>query len=210
MKAKKMLAFVLSFVMLFSVIGTAAPYTLETHAEEVQTYEELYYLGYNEDQVLPGEERYLGTGIAYYLQDEEHPEGEEFEFPVLQLEVNQEYTWGENGERIPADREIFYLDGNEDDGWNLHADDYGSVDLTLYYKGLDGKLASWEFTVYSVNEIYYLNWELPRANDQMLTNSEETVRSNVIRNYRNDETGENIYGEQIEDYTLEFRLPVHR
>ena len=67
MKAKKMLAFVLSFVMLFSVIGTAAPYTLETHAEEVQTYEELYYLGYNEDQVLPGEERYLGTGNDYTL-----------------------------------------------------------------------------------------------------------------------------------------------
>jgi hypothetical protein len=104
--AKQVLASFLAFSMILpgSSLGT-----LQTHAEEVQTYEELYYLGYNEDQVLPGEQRYLGTGIGYYLQDEEHPEGEEFEFPVLQLEMNKEYTWGEDGERIPTDREIFYL-----------------------------------------------------------------------------------------------------
>ena len=164
-------------------------------------YQITYLANQGDDEMLPNEDKYIPNSLEVFVWDKEHPYEVFAECQITDMEMLGQYTWDENGEEVLAEREFFWLDGNAEVGWNLHSDDHGFALLRAHYMDVDGNEAIYDFRVYSIGEIYYLEFQFDKDTNNILTNSETTINTRLIRNYQDDE-GENHYGEEIEDYFL--------
>lgn len=165
-----------------------------------------YLTGQNDREMLPQEDKWIPntTGVCLW-NDDEKEEGIYRELQVTSAEIVQQYTWGEDG-REETDQEIFTLEESSDEGWNLHSNDYGSVDIKVVFKNqedADIKIhKEYTFDINAISQIYDMNWVFVRDKNMMLTNSESEVGLSIAKHYHDDESNENRYGIEITDYTL--------
>ena len=200
MKGKRLLAVILAVVLAFPAAWGSTSMTLETQAEEG------YYVNYMDAQgdreMLPNEDKYLSRWIHTSMWNAEYSEGADFEFLITDMEILNQYQWDENGDPYLAEEDLFWLDGNSENGWNLHSDDHGYAELRAYYINEKDQEVIYDFEVYSVGEIYYLELFLENDTNNILKNSEENVGTRLTKKYQ-DENGNNQYNIEIEDYILE-------
>ena len=173
---------------------------------EIGSFEEEYFVEYlsgpTEAEMLPNEDKYLGSWLGISIWNPEYPHGDYIECPINDMELLGQYYWGENGTTIPTENEFFYLSGDAESGWNLHSEDHGVASLRAYYTDYEGKAETYDFDIYSVGEIY--NFEVFFENDinHVLLNDETTIETKLTKRYQ-DEHGNNQYGVEVEDYFVE-------
>ena len=157
--------------------------------------------GPGENQMLPGEGIFISNRMNVYVENSDYPHGRDMEIQITSLEKIRYGEWNEAGEEITSDQEKISITGNED-GWDLHGEDFGFVELKATYISLPaGEEEEYIFSVYAIGDIYELGWEYMNGTDCMLPNEEMEIYLNV--SYRYNWDGENHY-EEAEDYRLEF------
>lgn len=167
-----------------------------------EEYEVFYLTGQAEDHMLPNEDKYLHNEVELWIWNQEYPYEEYCARPITDMQILSQYYWGENGERIPTEEEVFYLVGNTEDAWNLHSNDHGSADMRACYVDIDGEEAYYDFTIYSVGDIYYLEVFFENDINNILVNDESVIDTRVMKKYQ-DHEGMNHYDVEVEDYFLE-------
>ena len=158
--------------------------------------------GPGENQMLPGESIFISNRMGAYVENSEHPHGEEVEVEITGLKVVRYGDWNEEGEEITSEQEKIRIEEQED-GWSLYGDDFGFAELVVTYTSLfTGEEETYLFTVYAVGDIYELGWEYQNGTDCMLVEDEKEIYLNVSYKYNRD--GENHY-EGVDDCILEIR-----
>ncbi|MBU5480817.1 hypothetical protein [Blautia sp. MSJ-19] len=158
--------------------------------------------GHVENYQLPGDEvllldrdYWVDAHYNCYVEDSEHLNGEDLLLDVTDIQVENEE--GEEDETPVC--EISYEDEN---GWNIHVNRFGTAVVTLTYKDIYGNEQQYSFHLYVNGDKYTLEPQWTASGSNMLKNSERKI-SFVLRHewkYNDEEQGE----EEISDWTLEF------
>ena len=173
---------------------------------EIGSFEEEYFIEYlsgpTEAEMLPNEDKYLDNWLGISVWNPEYPYGEYIECPITDMEILEQYHWGEDGEIIPAEDEFFYLYGDAESAWNLHSEDHGLASMRAYYTNYTGEEDIYDFEIYSVGEIYDVELFFENDTNCVLTNDETTIETRLVKRFQ-DEYGNNQYNIEVEDYFLE-------
>ena len=165
----------------------------------------------DERNILPVQSLWIDPNMSCYVENAEHPYGDELETRITDVQILGQYTWNEDGEEVETDERIAELYGNSEDGWELRGDKLGFVKLKLTYdsaKEGEGSLTlgenpEEEFRVNVLGEVYHLDFDYPDAIDCMLTDSTIEVGSNLWAEYVEGENGAWTYSsKEISDYRL--------
>lgn len=129
--------------------------------------------GPKENEMLPGQEIWMGNTVHWWIKEEE--EDREEDLPITNVEVLAEYTWDENGGDVAAEAgSIVELSGDAQDGWGLRGRDYGYARLRLTYITPDGTEESYgnlgdeEYSIFVYDDIYHLEYEYPNGTGNIL------------------------------------------
>ena len=164
-----------------------------------------------ERNILPVQSFWIDPHMSCYVENAEHPYGDELETAITDLQILGQYTWNEDGEEVETDERIAELYGNSGNGWELRGDKLGFVKLKLTYDSVKegegsltlGENPEEEFRVNVLGEVYHLDFDYPDAIDCMLTDSTIEVGSNLWAEYVEDENGAWTYSsKEISDYRL--------
>ena len=164
-----------------------------------------------ERNILPVQSFWIDPHMSCYVENAEHPYGDELETAITDVQILGQYTWNEDGEEVETDERIAELYGNSGNGWELRGDKLGFVKLKLTYDSVKegegsltlGENPEEEFRVNVLGEVYHLDFDYPDAIDCMLTDSTIEVGSNLWAEYVEDENGAWTYSsKEISDYRL--------
>ena len=164
-----------------------------------------------ERNILPVQSFWIDPHMSCYVENAEHPYGDELETAITDVQILGQYTWNEDGEEVETDERIAELYGNSGNGWELRGDKLGFVKLKLTYDSVKegegsltlGETPEEEFRVNVLGEVYHLDFDYPDAIDCMLTDSTIEVGSNLWAEYVEDENGAWTYSsKEISDYRL--------
>ena len=164
-----------------------------------------------ERNILPVQSFWIDPHMSCYVENAEHPYGDELETAITDVQILGQYTWNEDGEEVETDERIAELYGNSGNGWELRGDKLGFVKLKLTYDSVKegegsltlGETSEEEFRVNVLGEVYHLDFDYPDAIDCMLTDSTIEVGSNLWAEYVEDENGAWTYSsKEISDYRL--------
>ena len=165
----------------------------------------------DERNILPVQSFWIDPHMSCYVENAEHPYGDELETRITDVQILGQYTWNEEGEEVETDERIAELYGNSGDGWELRGDKLGFVKLKLTYDSAKegegslilGENPEDEFRVNVLGEVYHLDFDYPDAIDCMLTDSTIEVGSNLWAEYVEGENGAWTYSsKEISDYRL--------
>ena len=164
-----------------------------------------------ERNILPVQSFWVDPHMSCYVENAEHPYGDELETAITDVQILGQYTWNEDGEEVETDERIAELYGNSGNGWELRGDKLGFVKLKLTYDSVKegegsltlGENPEEEFRVNVLDEVYHLDFDYPDAIDCMLTDSTIEVGSNLWAEYVEGENGAWTYSsKEISDYRL--------
>lgn len=165
----------------------------------------------DERNILPVQSLWIDSHMSCYVENAQHPYGDELDTKITNVQILGQYTWNEDGEEIETDELIAELTGNSEEGWELRGDKLGFVKLKLTYESVKegegsltfGENPEEEFRVNVLGEVYHLDFDYPDAVDCMLTGSTIEVRSNLWAEYVEGENGAWTYSsKEISDYRL--------
>ena len=166
----------------------------EANALNPEEYTEDYYLPENEI-LLVDWDYWVSRWCDGYVQDDENPDGRDFEFTITDLQVSN--ADGEKDESPVC--EINYQDEN---GWNIQTRRTGTAVVRLTYDDLRGEQQQYEFNLLVNGDKYILEPQWSEAGNCMLRNSSMKLPF-VLRHewkYSDEEVGE----EEIKNWTLSF------
>ena len=162
-----------------------------------------------EDTLLPCWNRDIGNQIDCYIENKDHPWGENTSVPIENVEIlGQGYDWNEDENRpedydISGNREeIIILDGNAEEGWSLRSNGngFGFAHVRITYTDVQNQQTVYEFPVFVGGERYEFWYDYSDGTDFMLPNSEMEITTGLIYDYV-DDYGEN-QSEEPDDYKL--------
>lgn len=103
----------------------------------VQLRDEVYeYDGCWDEILLPNQDLGIHNRIGVYYENAAEPWGAYEEQAVTNVEITEQKAWSEEG-GIDAE-DIISVEGNAQDGWNVHANNYGYAVLTVAYEPIPG------------------------------------------------------------------------
>lgn len=207
-KRVKLWVGLLCFCLLMGSVRVSAWADAAQGTRENETQNEYYFLsGQNENRMLIWERKDIPRTIDAWIYDEENSDGtEKKDLKVTDVSISQQYEWGEE-DREPLkendERTLIRLEGSAEEGWYLEADEMGSIDLKVTFQEDNSETSYTDtFRIDCVDEIYWVEWELPNDKNTMLTNASCEVKTRVTRNYYDYANNENIYGATVENYKL--------
>lgn len=165
-----------------------------------------------ENTLLPNWRRDIGNEMNCYIENAEHPWGEDISAAIENVEIlgqGHEWNWDEYRPEdyniSDSGEAIIELDGSAQDGWSVQSNGngYGFAHIRITYRDvITQKSAYYEFPEFVGNELYEFRWDSPdRDNlDNMPVNSETEISTTLIRCYVDDD-GINRE-EEPKDYVL--------
>ena len=113
------------------------------------TYDYQYQYGEEGIHMLPGWNQDLSNAFNCRVEtDTGESRDEEVQITGAEITTNGPSESGEN---------VIELEGNSEEGWNIHANDFGYAEITIHYTKLDNSPGSFTFPVW-VNEDVYEMW----------------------------------------------------
>lgn len=147
-------------------------------AEPIYSYDEPLS-GPGNNEMLLGGRLSIGTAMHCWTENADHPFGVDSEQKIKNVEVIGCYNWDdEQNDWSSTETQIVSLEGNNEDGWILHGEDYGKAVVKITYEPVKGdpNPAERAIDVYVSGDIYRLNWNYPEGRaGQMLPDSEMTL-----------------------------------
>lgn len=161
-----------------------------------------------ENVILLNESRDIAPTMTCYMEDKEHPYGENVPVTITKVEILGQYEdwdWENDnpGDAEPLDEAVITLTGNAQTGWKLQSNGngYGFAHIQITYTNpKTGDEEKYSFAELVGGELYEFEWSYSDGTEIMQPNSEKVITTSLKRRYVDDD--ETIKEEIIKDYEL--------
>lgn len=195
---------VVGLVALVYEEDTIAAYGVVPIVLRDQVYEYSYPLsGPGENQMLPGDSVGIGHDIYCWVEDAEHPDGDEIWTQITDVAVTGQYTWDDDAEDgwVSTEETVVRAEQDEDGDWALYGETFGYADIEISYVSVEtGEEEAYQTEVYVNGDVFSLGWEFQTGSDQMLVGDATTVYFTMYHGYLNDDN--NRMWEEVPDFAL--------
>lgn len=174
-------------------IGEETVYMAQAGINTRDTRED-YYLPENE-VILMDADYWINKNYNGYVQNQNDPDGRDFDFTVTDVNVS-------NSSDEVDETPVCEVNGEDENGWNIHANRFGTAVVTLTYEKISGEEAQHSFELYVNSDRFILETQWPTDGSRMLKNSETKLSFILYHDWRRSD--EDQGAEEVEDWTLEF------
>ena len=150
-----------------------------------ETYDYQYQYGEEGVQMLPGWDKGIDNAFNCHVEVEgSEPRDEDVQITGAEITTN-----------VPSepDENVIELDGNSNEGWNIHANNFGYAEITIYYTNLNDSSDSYTFSVWVCEDVYDLRIDSSTGTDNILPGGTMDLSANM-NHYAFEKEEENLPG----------------
>lgn len=135
--------------------------------------------------MLPGWDKGIDNAFNCHVEVEgSEPRDEDVQITGAEITTN-----------VPSepDENVIELDGNSNEGWNIHANNFGYAEITIYYTNLNDSSDSYTFSVWVCEDVYDLRIDSSTGTDNILPGGTMDLSANM-NHYAFEKEEENLPG----------------
>ena len=146
------------------------------------------------ENMLPGETFNIGGTFSCFVEDEEHPFGEDIPVKITEIQAK-----GYSDREDISGTNVYKL-VKLSSGWEIQAKSIGHVDVVMKYQDLQGKIQTHEFTLWISDIVYWMECAPQDNIEDIPVNCEKNVQVKV---YYRDAQHRNGVEISASDYDLQ-------